>query len=142
MHKVTMLEHALGRAPAPHLVPARIHRHQSYQVMKVIAIPRERGQRAMSTVLARAFDPKKEEWRGYASCRDMDPDLFFPVGTTGAALDQIEASKSICNLCEVREDCLDFALSTNQESGVWGGTSEEERRTLRRQWLAARRKVS
>lgn len=96
----------------------------------------------MSTVLARAFDPKKEEWRGVASCRDMDPDLFFPVGTTGPALDQIEATKSICGICDVRDDCLDFALSTNQESGVWGGTSEEERRSLRRQWLAARRKVS
>jgi WhiB family redox-sensing transcriptional regulator len=40
------------------------------------------------------------------------------------------------------DTCLDFALATNQESGVWGATSEEERRKLRKAWLAARRKAS
>lgn len=96
----------------------------------------------MSTVLSRAFDPLKEEWREVAACRDMEPDLFFPVGTTGPALDQIEATKSICGVCDVKDACLDFALSTNQEAGVWGGTSEDERRRLRKKWLAGRRKAS
>jgi WhiB family redox-sensing transcriptional regulator len=45
----------------------------------------------------------------------------------------------VCRSCEAQEPCLDFALATNQESGVWGGTSEEERRKLRKAWLAARR---
>jgi WhiB family redox-sensing transcriptional regulator len=79
-------------------------------------------------------------WRGDAACRDTDPDLFFPVGTTGPAIDQIAEAKAVCGECEVREPCLEFALSTNQDSGIWGGTSEEERRKLRRRWMAARRR--
>lgn len=80
-----------------------------------------------------------DRWRLQASCRDVDPDLFFPVGTTGMALEQIDAAKEVCNGCPVREACLDFALATNQDSGVWGGTAEDERRTIRRQWLRNRR---
>ncbi len=81
------------------------------------------------------------DWRQLAACRSTEPDLFFPVGTTGPAVDQIEAAKRVCRGCEVQETCLDFALATNQESGVWGATSEEERRMLRKAWLAARRRV-
>ena len=66
--------------------------------------------------------------------------MFFPIGSTGGALDQIAAAKRVCASCEAMSACLDFALATNQESGVWGGTSEEERRKLRKQWLAARRR--
>jgi WhiB family redox-sensing transcriptional regulator len=82
------------------------------------------------------------EWRTRAACRDTDPDLFFPVGTTGQAVDQIEAAKSVCAECPAQRECLEFALSTNQESGVWGGASEEERRKLRKVWLAERRRAS
>jgi len=57
------------------------------------------------------------------------------IGTTGLAVDQISAAKAVCATCESLEACLEFALATNQESGVWGGTSEEERRVLRRAWL-------
>jgi WhiB family redox-sensing transcriptional regulator len=71
---------------------------------------------------------------------DFDPDLFFPVGTTGVALDQIEQAKAVCRACDAQAPCLEFALSTNQESGVWGGTSEEERRKLRKQWVARQRR--
>ena len=81
-------------------------------------------------------------WRDRAACRDMDPDLFFPIGTTGPALDQIESAKGICRVCPVRELCLEYALATNQEAGIWGGTSEEERRKLRKRWLARRRRAS
>ena len=83
--------------------------------------------------------PSAEQWRLHASCRTTDPDLFFPVGTTGTAVDQIECAKQVCTTCPVREPCLDFALVTNQDSGIWGGRSEEERRVLRRQWLRQRR---
>ena len=75
-------------------------------------------------------------WRQDAECRDLDPSLFFPVGVTGAAVDQIAAAKGICAGCPVQSDCLEFAITTNQEFGVWGGTSEDERRVLRRQWRA------
>jgi WhiB family redox-sensing transcriptional regulator len=83
--------------------------------------------------------PKQEQWRLRASCRSVDPDLFFPVGTTGLAIDHIEAAKLVCGDCPVSSPCLEYALVTNQDSGVWGGTSEDERRTLRRQWLRQRR---
>ena len=71
-------------------------------------------------------------WRDTASCRDTDPDLFFPVGTTGPALEQIASAKAVCVECEVNAECLEYAISHNQDSGIWGGTSEEERRQMRR----------
>jgi WhiB family redox-sensing transcriptional regulator len=79
-------------------------------------------------------------WRRHAICRDTDPDLFFPVGTTGQALVQIDRAKDVCDQCTVKVDCLEFALETNQDSGIWGGTSEEERRKLRRDYVAFQKK--
>ena len=79
------------------------------------------------------------DWRSLALCRDTDPTLFFPVGTTGAALDQIAAAKSVCIQCAARAECLEFALDTNQDSGIWGGLTEEERRVIRRRRVAAAR---
>ena len=78
-------------------------------------------------------------WRDNAACRDTDPDLFFPVGTTGLAVEQISAAKAVCATCPVKGPCLEFALITNQDSGVWGGTSEDERRKIRRSWVKSRR---
>jgi WhiB family redox-sensing transcriptional regulator len=89
---------------------------------------------ALSTSVALAH--ADYEWRDESLCRDTDPDLFFPVGTTGQALLQIEQAKAVCSQCPVSQECLEFALSTNQDSGIWGGTSEEERRKLRRAWVA------
>lgn len=73
------------------------------------------------------------DWRETARCKEMDPDLFFPVGTTGPALLQIEAAKAVCRQCDVREECLGYALDSNQEYGIWGATTEEERRYMRRE---------
>ena len=87
----------------------------------------------------RTIDWDENLWRRLAACRDSAPDLFFPIGATGLALDQIEAAKTICLGCPVRDECLEFALETNQEAGIWGGTSEDERRHLRREWSAGRR---
>ena len=75
-------------------------------------------------------------WRRHAACRDTAPELFFPVGTTGNALVQIDNAKAVCHGCDAQAECLEFALATNQDSGIWGGTSEEERRKLRRIWVA------
>jgi WhiB family redox-sensing transcriptional regulator len=96
----------------------------------------------VSLTWSRTFDWDLDDWRVGASCRSVDPDLFFPIGTTGVALDQIEQAKAVCRACDVRAACLEFALATNQESGVWGGTSEEERRKLRRQWVARQRRTA
>ncbi len=71
-------------------------------------------------------------WIESARCIGEDPDLFFPIGSTGPAAAQVESAKAICTLCGVREECLEWALVTDQEAGVWGGLSEEERRALKR----------
>ena len=86
--------------------------------------------------------PTLRQWRELAACRDSDPNLFFPVGATGPALEQIEEAKAVCQSCMVREDCLQFSLRTNQEAGVWGGYAEDERRRLRKRWLAERRRAA
>ena len=96
----------------------------------------------MTLTWTRTIEWDLEDWRDRSACRDTDPALFFPVGTTGIALEQIAAAKAVCRECEVRGACLEFALATNQESGVWGGTSEEERRKLRKAWLARQRRAS
>ena len=72
------------------------------------------------------------DWVHHARCRDEDPELFFPIGTTGPAAMQIDAAKAICDGCGVRVDCLEWAMATGQDAGVWGGLSEDERRALRR----------
>jgi WhiB family redox-sensing transcriptional regulator len=79
-------------------------------------------------------------WRAGASCRCMPPELFFPAGSTGIAIEEIEGAKAVCHGCPVQDDCLQYALETNQEAGIWGGTTEDERRRLRRAWLANRRR--
>ena len=81
-----------------------------------------------------------DNWRSTAACRDTDPDLFFPIGTTGPAIEQIDSAKVVCDACDSKVQCLEFALATNQDSGIWGGTSEEERRTLRRR-IAGRERI-
>ncbi|MEV5437057.1 WhiB family transcriptional regulator [Streptomyces sp. NPDC052682] len=72
------------------------------------------------------------DWLRRAACVGEDPELFFPVGTSGPALRDIAAAKSVCSRCEVVTDCLSYALGSGQASGVWGGTCEEERVELLR----------
>lgn len=72
------------------------------------------------------------DWRMKAECRDADPEIFFPIGNTGPAARQIEQAKEICHDCPVECQCRDWALDTGQDSGVWGGLSEDERRGVKR----------
>lgn len=72
------------------------------------------------------------DWRHRAACRDEEPELFFPIGNTGPALLQIEEARGVCRRCPVMDQCLQWALETRQEDGVWGGLSEDERRAMRR----------
>jgi WhiB family redox-sensing transcriptional regulator len=78
------------------------------------------------------------DWRHEAACRDEDPELFFPIGNTGPAILQIEEAKAVCRRCKVIEPCLKWALETGQDSGVWGGTIEDERRAIKRRAQRAR----
>lgn len=79
------------------------------------------------------------DWRHEAACLEEDPELFFPIGNTGPALDQIEEAKAVCRRCEVVQTCLRWGLDTGQEFGVWGGFSEDERRALQRRNARVRR---
>jgi WhiB family transcriptional regulator, redox-sensing transcriptional regulator len=79
------------------------------------------------------------DWRHRAACRDVDPELFFPIGNTGPALLQIEEAKQVCRRCAVADACLRWALESGQDSGVWGGMSEDERRALKRRRSRAAR---
>ena len=92
----------------------------------------------MTAMWTPVFDWGNNGWRDQAACRDTDPNLFFPAGSTGMALEQIEAAKAVCRTCRVQDACLRFAFETNQEAGIWGGTDEDERRRLRRSWRAGR----
>ena len=78
------------------------------------------------------------DWRHNAVCREEDPELFFPIGNTGPALLQIEEAKAVRRRCPVMEQCLQWALESGQDDGVWGGLSEDERRALKRRNARAR----
>jgi WhiB family transcriptional regulator, redox-sensing transcriptional regulator len=71
--------------------------------------------------------PPQVDWRSLSACRAEDPELFFPLSASGPGVAQLAMAKAVCARCLVRADCLEFALSTGQVYGVWGGTSEEER---------------
>lgn len=67
-------------------------------------------------------------WRNRAACRGIDPDIFFPVTDEEAG-----PAKAVCDVCPVREACLEFALAAREREGVWGGATERERRRIVRQ---------
>lgn len=77
-------------------------------------------------------------WKDLAACAGYPNALFFP--TSEATSGEITKAKAICSVCPVSEECIEYALETNQRAGIWGGTTEDERRSLRRKWLANRRR--
>lgn len=73
------------------------------------------------------FLTDRPAWRDAAACRGVDPDLFYPeAGEPGTE------AKQVCRRCDVREECLTYALDNGEKMGVWGGMSERERRIVRR----------
>ena len=71
-----------------------------------------------------SFD--RPDWHHQAACRGCDPDLFYPE--RGAT---VTAAKAICAACPVRGECLDYALEVGEHHGIWGGTSERQRKRIR-----------
>ena len=61
------------------------------------------------------------DWRDNAACRDADPDLFFPIGTTAPALRQVWEAIRICQACPIQVRCLAWALEQGVTDGVWAG---------------------
>lgn len=71
--------------------------------------------------------PEEQSWQERALCAQTDPEAFFPEkgGSTREA-------KKICVGCEVRGECLEYALQNDERFGIWGGLSERERRRVKR----------
>lgn len=65
-----------------------------------------------------------------ALCAQTDPTLFFPEGRGAQVTNAIDNAKRICGWCSIREDCLEYALDSGQNTGIWGGLDEDERRDL------------
>lgn len=78
------------------------------------------------------------DWRSQAACVGFQG-LFFANGDLDSTATR--RAKEICGGCPVSTECLEFALETNQRAGVWGGATEDERRSLRRKWLATRKRL-
>jgi WhiB family redox-sensing transcriptional regulator len=83
-----------------------------------------------NTTPGRPAGAGRTDWRDQAACRRVDPGLFFPVSTSGASLLWIETTRRVCGRCPVRTACLRWALDAGQVSGIWGGTTEEDRRAM------------
>ncbi|MFJ8357231.1 WhiB family transcriptional regulator [Streptomyces sp. NPDC093984] len=73
-------------------------------------------------------------WRDRGLCLREDPDLFFPIGTINSAqvAIQTDEAKAVCRHCPVTEQCLAWAVDAGPIEGIWGGTTEGERRAMRR----------
>ena len=80
--------------------------------------------------VVRKFPTSATTWRKQAACRGLDVEAFYPVSEDEA--DAAEA-KAICDVCPVRQACLEHALAHREREGVWGGTTERERRRIVRQ---------
>lgn len=73
----------------------------------------------------------ERNWRVDAACKDSDPEIFFPVATAGQVAEkQMRAAKVVCWTCPVRAECLEDALASGQDYGIWGGVSETDRRLI------------
>ncbi|MDZ7733999.1 MAG: WhiB family transcriptional regulator [Acidimicrobiia bacterium] len=70
----------------------------------------------------------KPSWLDQAACRGLDPAIFFPVSDEEAG-----PAKAVCEMCDVRQACLEWALARREREGVWGGASERDRRRIIRQ---------
>lgn len=74
------------------------------------------------------FQGERPAWQDRALCAETDPDAFFPEKGGSA-----RAAKQVCAACEVRAACLEYALEHDEQWGLWGGLSLNERRALQRQ---------
>ena len=81
-----------------------------------------------TAVRAQAPGDQQPDWRTRAACRDEDPDLMFPVGNNGPALEQTAYAKTVCRRCAALADCLAWAFEHGEDHGIWGGMTEDERR--------------
>ena len=86
-----------------------------------------RAGQGIAGLLGIGTEADAQSWQEQALCAETDPEAFFPEkgGSTREA-------KKICTGCEVKAQCLEYALANDERFGIWGGLSERERRRLRR----------
>lgn len=82
----------------------------------------------------RGWPPNDEDWRDRAACLGLEPEIFYPLTDEEAAV-----AREICDGCEVRTECLEYALARREKDGVWGGATERDRRRIIRQRRRAAR---
>jgi WhiB family redox-sensing transcriptional regulator len=80
---------------------------------------------------SRFRDDEEPEWQDLALCAETDPEAFFPE--KGGS---VREAKKVCRKCEVRAQCLEYALENDERFGIWGGLSERERRHVKRETAA------
>jgi WhiB family transcriptional regulator, redox-sensing transcriptional regulator len=81
------------------------------------------------------------EWRAASACLSADPELFFPIAQGSAADGQTSSALQVCAGCTVRQQCLDFAMTTGEAHGIWGGTTPDERIRARRRAMRRRKEL-
>ena len=86
----------------------------------------ERKGRGMQRITTKLLQPV--EWQTHARCTEVDPEIFFPERGGSS-----KAARAVCADCSVRAQCLEYALNNKEQFGIWGGTSERERRRLRKE---------
>ena len=115
----------MNRAARPHLCPATdLGAEKPFERTRPVSNP---GEFSIFAGGADLLSVDETDWHERALCAQTDPESFFPEkgGSTREA-------KRICSGCEVRAECLEYALANDERFGIWGGLSERERRRLRR----------
>jgi len=75
----------------------------------------------------------RKDWKEFANCRGLDYNIFFPSEDGSVVTKEVENNaKAVCWRCSVRDECLEYAITTGQEDGIWGGMTYKERRSERR----------
>ena len=122
-------DHEVAGRPSLALVPERARAEEQEVLAATAAAPAEvtAPARELSFEQLFAVVEAEDDWQERALCSQTDPEAFFPEkgGSTREA-------KRICTGCEVRDECLEYALAHDERFGIWGGLSERERRRLKR----------
>jgi len=96
-----------------------------------------RSQQRETTISQPDFD--RNGWREHANCKGINPNLFHPE--QGGSGRDVDAAKAVCSVCTVRQECLDYALDNYEMFGIWGGTSERQRRRIRHRRFTEQRMI-
>ena len=104
-----------------------LHKSAGIKMGVLGRISRVEGRNAVRELYVVDGEAEELGWQERALCAQTDPEAFFPEkgGSTREA-------KRVCLTCEVRSECLEYALENDERFGIWGGLSERERRKLKK----------